>query len=245
MTTAVILAGGLGTRLRSVVADRPKPMAEVAGRPFLEHLISYWIKQGVDRFILSTGYRSTMIRDHFGASFNGVPIDYVTEAIPLGTGGAIVKCQRQMALSSPFLLLNGDSFFAVELDSLIRCRNATNSDWIFSLFPTSNNKRYLTLNLENNGSVKIPDGIESPKHTSELRWANGGVYFVNPKALLPVISNEHSASLESDFLPYLQNLGQRFHGVKCEGTFIDIGVPEDFATAQTIPYFNSTEKRLC
>jgi len=82
MTTAVILAGGLGTRLRSIIDDRPKPMAEVAGKPFLAHLMSYWLDQGIRRFILSVGYRADQIQQYFGSSFEGSEIEYVYEQYP-------------------------------------------------------------------------------------------------------------------------------------------------------------------
>lgn len=85
--TAVILAGGLGTRLRSVVTDVPKPMAPIEGRPFLEYLLDYWIDQGIERFILSVGYRGDVIVDHFGNGYRRVPIAYAFESQPLGTGG--------------------------------------------------------------------------------------------------------------------------------------------------------------
>ncbi|HEY4956213.1 MAG TPA: sugar phosphate nucleotidyltransferase, partial [Caldimonas sp.] len=86
MTSAIILAGGLGTRLRDAVPDLPKPMAPVAGRPFLAHQMDHWIAQGIDHFVLSVGYRAVAISNHFGDRYRGVPIDYVVEAAPLGTG---------------------------------------------------------------------------------------------------------------------------------------------------------------
>lgn len=84
---AIILAGGLGTRLRSVVSDVPKPMAVVGGRPFLSHLMDYWISQGVDGFILSVGYKAEVLQKYFGERYNGIPLFYVVEDRPLGTGG--------------------------------------------------------------------------------------------------------------------------------------------------------------
>ena len=94
MTTAIVLAGGLGTRLRTVVPDWPKPMAPVAGKPFLTYLLDYWIGQGIDHFVLSVGYRHEAIIDYFGDSYHGVLIDYVIETEPLGTGGALRMAAR-------------------------------------------------------------------------------------------------------------------------------------------------------
>lgn len=87
MTTAIVLAGGLGTRLRDAVPDLPKPMAPINGRPFLEFLFEYWRTQGVERFILSVGYRCDAIIDYFGENYRGAMIEYVLEQTPLGTGG--------------------------------------------------------------------------------------------------------------------------------------------------------------
>ena len=95
MTSAVILAGGLGKRLRSAVPDLPKPMAPINGRPFLEHQMRYWIAQGINHFVLSVGYRYKMIIDYFGAQFEGVSLEYVIEEAPLGTGGGLVLASKK------------------------------------------------------------------------------------------------------------------------------------------------------
>ena len=237
MTTAVILAGGLGTRLRSVVDDRPKPMAEVAGRPLLEHLMSYWIKQGVERLALSVGYKGTMIQEHFGHSYEGISVDYVQEPAPLGTGGALISCIRQLRLDAPFLLLNGDTYFEVNLHSLISLGKKTEADWVFGLFPTKDERRYLAVDVENDGRLAMSRNPQGSNEVGGQRWANGGVYWINPRSLAPLISTKHKASLESDFLPYLYHLKQVFYGLKCNGTFVDIGVPEDYLRAQTMSCF--------
>ena len=92
-TTAIVLAGGLGTRLKSVVSELPKPMAPIQGRPFLEYLLDYWIAQGICHFILSVGYRHEVITAHFGIHYRGAQIDYAIEATPLGTGGGCCLLQ--------------------------------------------------------------------------------------------------------------------------------------------------------
>ena len=104
MTTAVILAGGLGTRLRSAVPDLPKPMAPVAGRPFLEHLLDYWIAQGINRFVLSVGYRHESIVDHFGVAYKSAELLYAIEETPLGTGGALLLAAGKVAAGESFLV---------------------------------------------------------------------------------------------------------------------------------------------
>ena len=102
MTTAVILAGGLGTRLRSVISDLPKPMAPINGRPFLEYLICYWIGQGINHFVLSVGYLHQAIIGYFGNQFKGACIDYVIEESPLGTGGGLLLASKKVDQSKNF-----------------------------------------------------------------------------------------------------------------------------------------------
>src|SRR3954452_20948621 len=107
---AIILAGGKGTRLRSAVPDLPKPMAPVAGRPFLEHQMAYWVSQGVNRFVLSVGYKAQIIIDSVGAQFRNAEVVYATEDSPLGTGGAVLHARAQLKPNEPFLVINGDTF---------------------------------------------------------------------------------------------------------------------------------------
>src|SRR5215471_11172514 len=102
MTLAVILAGGLGTRLRGTVPDVPKPMAPIRGRPFLEYQLDYWIGKGINRFVLSVGYRHEVIIDHFGASYRGAELSYAIEHTPLGTGGALLLAVEESAITTPF-----------------------------------------------------------------------------------------------------------------------------------------------
>ena len=236
LDTAVILAGGLGTRLRSVVADRPKPMALVARRPFLEHLMQYWHKQGIQRFVLSVGYRNESIREHFGDSYAGCKLEYVVETEPLGTGGGLLMCQRTLNLTDPFLLLNGDTYFAVDLSNLAHQAQKHDADWVFSLFPTSETQRYLAVQLTDSGKLEFRVEGNSVLR-SGMRWANGGVYWIHPRALLPFQDLPTPLSLEVDMFPLAEQLGQVFCGLPSEATFIDIGVPDDYQRAQTMPCF--------
>jgi D-glycero-alpha-D-manno-heptose 1-phosphate guanylyltransferase len=117
--TAIILAGGLGTRLREVVSEVPKPMAIVNERPFLAHVMDYWKEQGITRFVLSVGYLKDAIVSHFGCSYHGAKIEYVVEERPLGTGGGYLLAIEKIQDNDYFVLLNGDTFFEVELSKLI------------------------------------------------------------------------------------------------------------------------------
>ncbi len=135
VTTAIILAGGLGIRLKKVVQDLPKPMALIRGRPFLEYQMDFWISQGVTKFILSVGYLKQTIIDHFGDSYLTASIDYIVEDEPLGTGGALLLASQ--GLKETFLLLNGDTFFEVDLNNLIAFHKKQQSELTLSLFKSN------------------------------------------------------------------------------------------------------------
>ena len=121
MRTAIILAGGLGTRLRQLVSNVPKPMASVNGRPFLAHLMDYWIGQGITQFIISVGYLKESIINYFGNEYQGIKIEYSEEESPLGTGGGVLLAIKNIKSDDYFVLLNGDTFFEVDLRELILC----------------------------------------------------------------------------------------------------------------------------
>ncbi len=228
MTSAVILAGGLGTRLRSAVPDLPKPMAPINGRPFLEHQLDYWIKQEISNFVLSVGYRHEVIVDHFGNRYKDASIDYVIEKTPLGTGGGLLLAAEKIGKNDPFLLLNGDTYFAVDLNALIAFSSANDADWCFSLFRTNEAGRYMGIDVSPQWEItSLKSGAGQPN-----RLANGGVYWVSPRALIgEPFSPGDKVSLEDDIFPAAIAVGQRLMGIEFSGTFIDIGVPDDYHRA--------------
>ena len=222
--SAVILAGGLGTRLRGVVPDQPKVMAPVNGRPFLEHQMDYWIGQGVRHFVLSIGYRREVILKHFGENYRGAHIDYAIEKIPLGTGGGLLLALEKLNKPCSFLLLNGDTFFEVALDPLAEFHAQRQSDWTFSLFETRETSRYMGMEGDTDGRIRSLNG-DGPHR----RFANGGVYLVRSELLsAPGWKVGDPFSLEDDLLPALFAGGAKFHGYPSSGRFIDIGLPEDY-----------------
>lgn len=230
--SAIILAGGLGTRLQSLVHDRPKPMALIHDRPFLEYLLDYWISQGVGHFILSVGYKHEAIIYHFGKRYQNAKLDYVIESSPLGTGGGLLLAIKKIRKDQRFLLLNGDSYFAVNLQRLNDFAEQHNTDWCFSLFSTTDHKRYLGLELTADGRISAWKKSE----TSLLSWANGGVYLVHPRGLdtYQFISDYKPISLENDIFPQALAADQAFFGVPYSDTFIDIGIPDDYIRAHQI-----------
>ena len=222
---AVVLAGGLGTRLRPVVNDRPKAMALVAGRPFLEWLIEDLRRQGIRRLVLCTGYMSESIEDHFGSgSAWGVEIVYSRESVPLGTGGA-VKLALPKLLSSRFLVLNGDSFcdFNVrELDQVHSEYNAAVTLWLVTV---EDSERFGAITVDPNRA--ITEFLEKAA-SRKSGLINAGVYLLERRIFEP--QTEGSAfSLERDVFP--QFVGHGLYGVVGAGPFIDIGTPESYEMA--------------
>ena len=229
ISTAIILAGGLGTRLKKVVQDLPKPLALIRGRPFLEYQMDFWISQGVTKFILSVGYLNHIIIDHFGDSYHTASIDYFVEDEPLGTGGALLLAAQ--GLKETFLVLNGDTFFEVDLNNLIEFHKKQKSELTLSLFKSNQLRRYMGVDLEDNGEIL---SLQSGGNGLTL-LANGGVYLVNPSALKRLNYKPYTkSSLENDLLPKFISLGVGLYGFESSGKFIDIGVPEDYYRAQKI-----------
>ena len=224
--TAIILAGGLGTRLKKTVPNLPKPMAPIRDRPFLEHQMDYWIKQGINRFILSVGYLKDLIIQHFGNTYKGVPIEYAIEHEPLGTGGGLLLAEK--GLTEPFLVLNGDTFIEVDLDNLYEFHLERKSEWTFSLFRTSQFERYMGMDVSPNGEI-LSLKSESKKSSG---LANGGVYLIEPSVLGSLAFKAgDKASLEDELLLNFISNGGVLYGQECKGKFIDIGVPEDYYQA--------------
>lgn len=230
MTTAVVLAGGLGTRLREAVEDVPKPMAPIKGRPFLEYQLDYWVEQGVNRFILAVGFMHEKIEAHFGQEYKGALVEYSVETTPLDTGGAILLAAEKLDDDLPFLLLNGDTFFTVPLGALGEFAEARRADWTFSLFRIPSGGRYTAVTIGDEGQVV---SLNAKNDTRGL--ANGGVYWVSPRALSASgFSAGEKVSLEREIFPAALAAGQRMYGVEFSGTFLDIGLPSDYYRAPDI-----------
>jgi D-glycero-alpha-D-manno-heptose 1-phosphate guanylyltransferase len=227
---AIILAGGLGTRLRGVLPDLPKPMAPIDGRPFLEHQMDYWVKQGVERFILSVGYMSECIKAHFGNHYNGCEIAYAEEITPLGTGGGLLLALEKLQGSGPCLVLNGDTFFEVGLKDLMDFHYSHKSTLSVALFEVAANDRYMGVQVREDGEII---SFKSDLGASQL--ANGGVYLIDKKQFtqFPWHAGD-KLSLEDDLFAYLLESGQKLYGMVSSGSFIDIGVPADYFRAKDV-----------
>jgi len=228
--TAIILAGGLGTRLRDTISDLPKPMAPINSRPFLELQMDYLIHQGIKNFIISVGYLNHIIIDHFGYKYKSASIEYSIEDVPLGTGGGLMLALKNK--TEAVLVVNGDTFFEVNLTELNTFHFIKKSQLTLSLFRTDPISRYTGIQIADSGEVL------SLKMTSAFNLVNGGVYIVEP-----TIFNSFnyqlgdSFSFENDILFRLVGSSVKLFGKEFEGIFIDIGIPEDYYRAQELLKF--------
>ncbi|MDW7973007.1 MAG: nucleotidyltransferase family protein [Thermodesulfovibrio sp.] len=219
----LILAGGLGTRLRGVINDIPKPMAPISGKPFLEFLLRYLSSQGMERIVLSVGYLKEKIIEHFGSNFMGMEIVYSVEEEPLGTGGAILKARD--LLGEAFFVLNGDTLFMIDLRELYEFYARKCADVVIALRKMEDCSRYGSVVIDQDGRIK--GFIEKGKMGECL--INGGVYVVS-KGILDKVNFPVPFSWERDFLErYYEDFN--IYGLLCEGYFIDIGTPEDYGRA--------------
>ncbi len=221
---AVILAGGFGTRLQTVVADVPKPMAPVNGKPFLEYLLNYAIQQGIQRVVLSTGYKHEVIENYFGSSYKSLSIAYAQEVTPLGTGGGIQLALKQCTEKN-VVVLNGDSFFEVDLSALEEKHNTAKSEFSIAAKKMFNFNRYGI--IQTRGS-KIT-AFEEKRAVAE-GIINAGVYIIDREKFLQLNLPE-KFSMEKDYMEKFFST-QQFNAFEFEGYFIDVGIPEDYEKAQ-------------
>lgn len=220
---AIILAGGLGTRLSHLIPDLPKPMAPVSGKPFLTYLLDQLIHNHFTHVILSVGYKAEKISNCFGTSYGPLKLSYSIEELPLGTGGAI-KQSVGLGLSNSIFVLNGDTFFDIDFDKMEQQHNETQSALTMAVKPLSNYCRYGTVQFN---EQRITGFLE--KRAMDAGHINGGIYLLNQNQL-PISSWPESFSFEQCFLEQ-----EYEHFLFCpyisDTYFIDIGIPEDFAKA--------------
>ncbi len=223
ITTAIILAGGLGTRLRPILSDQPKVLAPAAGKPFLHYVFTYLTSQGIQEAILSVGYLADQVKSYAGTGSSwGLKVRYIQEKTPLGTGGAARLAGT--GLQEPFLVLNGDTLFLIELFSLEKVHRQTGALATMCL-------RHMQ-DVEVRGRVEIDaEGIirnfyEKPlNHGASL--ANGGVYLFRP-GVLETLPENQPVSLEKDLFPQLARSGS-LGGFIQDAYFCDIGTPNSLA----------------
>lgn len=221
---AIILAGGMGTRLRSVIQDIPKPMAPIGETPFLSYLLDELQQQGIRRVVLSTGYKHEVVEEHYGNSYKGMELLYSVEESPLGTGGAIRKA-LQLINSPHALILNGDTMFRLDLQAMYRFHIENQSDFTLALKKMEDSQRYGVVETANNRVVRFREKAERKAGS-----INGGIYLLKKEILLKKDFPERF-SFEKDFMEaYFMEL--KVMAFVADGYFIDIGIPDDYAKAQ-------------
>jgi D-glycero-alpha-D-manno-heptose 1-phosphate guanylyltransferase len=234
----VILVGGQGTRLRSVVNDLPKPMALIDDKPFLEYLLYYLHHQGCSHCVLSVGYKYEMIKNYFGNQYMGMELDYAIEHEPLGTGGGI-KNSLGLIAHNNFFLLNGDSFFDVDLRQLAAFHFLRKSSITIAVKEMQHVDRYGTLNIENDRIIKFNE-----KKWIEKGFINAGVYVVSKQIFGDILVEQNKFSFEKDVLEQNVNVFA-FYAFPSDGYFIDIGIPSDYQKAQSelkeVSYFKNND----
>jgi D-glycero-alpha-D-manno-heptose 1-phosphate guanylyltransferase len=222
---AIVLAGGLGTRLASKLDGVPKAMAPVGGRPFLEILLNQLRRAGCMRALLSVGHLHSVIQNQFGASFRGLRLDYVIEEAPLGTGGAIRKALAQ-ATKDSVLVLNGDTFLEADYAAMLRFHTEQRAEMTMAITRRPDIARYGGVLLAGKRVV----GYEE-KGRSGRGWINAGAYVLQREMQWPPALPERF-SFEVDYLvSEVSRLAPAAFEV--DGFFLDIGIPEDLGRAQT------------
>lgn len=224
---AVILCGGLGTRLQGVLKDQPKPMADFNDRPFLDLLIDHVARFGFRRFVLCTGHQGGLIKEYFEGKENGKTYVVSQETSPLGTGGALKNAEPLIA-GDVFLAMNGDSFCDVDLKSLVDFHDSKNALASVALVPMDDARDYGGVGLGDDGVITRFD--EKPD-TSASGWVNAGIYIFN-KSILDRIPPGKKISLEQEIFPSLTRKG--LYGFVTQSRLLDIGTPERLERARKL-----------
>lgn len=223
--TAVILAGGLGTRLRSQVADRPKALAPIAGRPFLAYLLDRLARAGLRQAVICTGHLGEQIERAFGSAYESLALVYSREPEPLGTGGALRLALPHLA-GEACLVLNGDSYLAADLPAFIRWYAARPWEGALLLNWVEDTARFGTVAVDADDRVR---SFQEKTGQAVPGWINAGIYLLAQRRVAALPAGR-ALSLEREVFPgwIAPGLG----GCRVRADFIDIGTPDAFATAQ-------------
>lgn len=223
----ILLAGGMGTRLRDIVSDVPKPMAPIKNKPFLEYVLN-WLSNysSIQKLVFAVGYKSNIIMDYFKNSFNGIPILYIEEKEPLGTGGAILNAMKACD-SDKVLIVNGDTYFPINLDEFEKFHREQSEPISIALKKMKKFNRYGTVELKQDIITKFNE-----KAYCSEGIINGGIYLVDKNWLERGVYSS-KFSFEKDVLEksVVDNL---LNGMIFGCDFVDIGIPEDYKKAESV-----------
>lgn len=227
LDTAIILAGGLGTRLKSVVSDLPKPMAPVNGQPFLNYQLRFLKHYGITNVVISVGHLAQKIQDHYKDNFEGMSLCYAHEKVALGTGGGI-RMALEECRSNNVLVLNGDSFFDVDIKKFFELHTNRSADISLALRHVDDAARYGTIRKNSEDRITL---FKEKTNQQQAGIINGGVYILQKDLYLRSTPPNTNFSIEKDFFEkQLDSLSIK--GFEFNSYFIDIGIPEDYAKAQ-------------
>lgn len=233
MIEAVVLAGGLGIRLRSVVQNLPKTLAPINGRPFAAFLLDMLVDHGIGKIVLATGYLHEAVSACFGKKYRGITLEYSVEEEPLGTGGAL-RLAMQKVQGTNVIVVNGDTFFDVDLQEMISFHIDQAADVTIALKSLPDCSRYGRVIVEGNHVISFAE-----KEYAGGGLINGGVYCIN-RDILEEFTLGQQFSLERDVFahggPVLKIAAYISHG-----EFIDIGIPEDYEKAQKMSMVTAKE----
>jgi D-glycero-alpha-D-manno-heptose 1-phosphate guanylyltransferase len=229
--SVAILAGGLGTRLHSVVADRPKVLAEIGGKPFLAYLLDQLLDFNVSSVILCTGYMGKQVQAKFGDRYGRLRLLYSREMSPLGTAGAL-RLALPLFESESVLILNGDSFCEANLEAFWEWHCVRDADATILLTEKPDTRQYGRVYVDAEGRVLR---FEEKDEKNVPGWINAGVYLIKRQLLL-TIPEDGETSLERLIFP--KWIGRQFYGYRTQGCFLDIGTPEGYALAEQ--FFDSS-----
>lgn len=236
LTTAVLLAGGFGTRLKTLFPETAKPLVPIAEKPFIQHLVSAFQELGIQHLVLCLGYKSESFKASIeGFKKSGLQVSISEEKTPLGTGGAIRNAKKFLPEKTPFLIANADTYFHGDLKSFFSFQ--PDDLGALGLFQVPDISRFGSVEIQGNKVVAFKE-----KTGQGPGYVNSGLVILNPKALnqFPEIS---SFSLEKDFL---QLQAHRLNAITLQGKFFDIGLPSSYAEFNTIKVFeilNSEQKK--
>jgi D-glycero-alpha-D-manno-heptose 1-phosphate guanylyltransferase len=226
--TAILLAGGFGTRIRELYPDVPKPMIPVSGKPFLEWAIQYWVRQGVRRFVISLGHLAEVAERYFASRpDDGLEIVLVTEPHAMGTGGAVLYAGRVAELSDPFIVGNGDSLVLAETYAAQQRIAAAGVDGVVLGVRVPDTSRYGSLAIGEDARLL---GFREKQPGEGV--INAGVYFFR-RAVLDRFPAKQPLSMEVDVFPSLLNAGADLRVVAVDAPFLDIGTPESVVQAES------------
>lgn len=218
----LILAGGLGTRLRPIVSDRPKPMAEIKGRPFITLVFDQLLKCGIDRAVLCLGHLGELVPPALGDRYGDLKLEYSFETTPLGTGGALRNAQA-LVPDAEFFALNGDSLCDLDFRALEAAHTQRGAELTLVALHRDDRSRSGALAADTSGRVT---SFESRPRTPTPGLINAGIYVMR-RSVLDAVSTNRAVSLEDEIMPLLVARGT-LYAWRVDGNFVDIGTPESY-----------------